>query len=84
MHDPPPVLSTCLHTCLVAGAQVKRELGGLGDGLAARSSQLQQGGRKMGADALKLRKWLDSDGNRGQFRRPVHGPVALDVNIAKY
>jgi len=63
--------------------KVKRELGGLGDGLAARSSQLQQGGRKMGADALKLRKWLDSDGNRGQFRRPVHGPVALDVNIAK-
>jgi chromosome segregation ATPase len=58
----------------------KAALAALGDANGKRIHALQQNGGT-GADAVRLREWLDAEGNRGKFRGGIYGPVALELEI---
>jgi chromosome segregation ATPase len=34
-----------------------------------------------GKESLNLRSWLEVPQNKGRFKRPVHGPIALNVVV---
>jgi len=34
-----------------------------------------------GKESLSIRQWLEVPQNKGRFKRPVHGPIALDVVV---
>ena len=36
---------------------------------------------KLGEQAAKVWSWLEEQGNRGQFRARVHGPVAMEISV---
>ena len=35
----------------------------------------------LGQQAATLYSWLEQEGNRGQFRGRVHGPIAMEISL---